>query len=83
MRINFAVIKAYSTKRGKCKCGKRLTRSKTFEHTVNPFNKNPDGSVKSRLEVYAAVTKEAKDWMPEFICYQCERKVKENADTVR
>lgn len=74
MIINFDVIKVSAMKKGKCKCGKRLTRSKTFEQTVNPFNKNPDGTVKTRNEVSAAVSRVATDWLPEFICNQCEIK---------
>lgn len=71
MKVYFDVIKASATKKGKCFCGKRLTRSKTFEHTVNPFNKNPDGSVKTREEVYRDVQQKAKDWIPDFLCEKC------------
>lgn len=52
---------------GKCpNCGKRVSRSRSFEQTVNPFNKNADGTVKSRDEVWAAVKAEADAWVPDF-----------------
>jgi hypothetical protein len=71
--IRFDVIKAHSTKSGKCNggCGKRLTRSKTFEMTVNPFNKNPDGTIKIREEVSRDVHRAAKEWNPIFCCDEC------------
>lgn len=47
-------------------CGKRVTRSRTFEQTVNPFNRNPDGSVKSWGEVQEDVYREAAEWVPDF-----------------
>lgn len=45
--------------------GKKVLRQKIFEKTVNPFNKNADGSVKSREEVRADVRAEAKAWEQE------------------
>lgn len=37
---------------GKCPtCGKRAKRSKSFENTVNPFNRNEDGTVKTWEQV--------------------------------
>lgn len=35
-------------------CGKTLKRTVTVEHTVNPMNKNEDGSVKTAAEVSAS-----------------------------
>ncbi len=43
-------------------CGKKSTRKKTFTMTVSPFNTNPDGSVRTRQEVYLAVKAEAIEW---------------------
>lgn len=34
-------------------CGKALKRTVTVEHTVNPLNKNADGSIKTAAEVSA------------------------------
>lgn len=50
---------------GKCPtCGKPVTRRQTFSGTVNPFNKNPDGSVKTWDQVRAVVKARAKAWAP-------------------
>lgn len=43
-------------------CGKRMKRAKTFSMTENPWNRNPDGSVRSHSEIYAALVEEAKAW---------------------
>lgn len=40
-------------------CGKALKRKVTIEHTVNPFNKNEDGSVKSSLDCHRSARAEA------------------------
>jgi hypothetical protein len=58
-------------------CGKSMTRKAVVEHTVNPFNKNADGSVKSRSEVWrsakaAAEAEAAAKEGSEVICRDCE-----------
>jgi hypothetical protein len=58
-------------------CGKpNRTRTFTQEHTVNPFNKNPDGSVKTSLEVMrsakAAAVKERDQFAKAPLCSTCE-----------
>lgn len=58
-------------------CGKTLNRKVVVEHTVNPFNKNADGSIKNRAEVgrgaSAAADAQAKELqdVPD-ICRNCE-----------
>ena len=58
-------------------CGK-AKRKRTFraECTVSPFNKNPDGSVKTRREVYRQSAEQAKkmrdDFMRKPLCKTCE-----------
>lgn len=44
----------------KTKSGKR--RQKTFWQTLSPFNKNPDGSVKDRKDVFRSLREEAAAW---------------------
>lgn len=53
---------------GKCpRCGKRTTRSRTFEMTVNPFNRNKEtGKMKTRDEVRADLDAKADAWVPDF-----------------
>lgn len=41
-----------------CKCGKKFQRSITHSNTINPFNRNPDGSIRTPLEVEQKVLKE-------------------------
>lgn len=51
-RIDFQEVRGSATKYGACPgCGKRLRRSKTFIHTVNPFNRNDDGTVRTIEQV--------------------------------
>jgi hypothetical protein len=53
-------------------CGKKVRRQWTVEHTVNPFNKNPDGTVKDEHQVRAAVRAEAAKWQAEpELCGPC------------
>jgi hypothetical protein len=44
------------------KCGKRFSRHTTIVHTVNPFNKNPDGSVRTVPEIRTVQFEEADAW---------------------
>ena len=45
--------------------GKKKTRTMKFCQTLNPFNKNADGSVKNRDQIMVEITKERDDWMKE------------------
>ena len=49
-------------------CGNKFNRQRTFTMTVNPFHKNPDGTVKTFMEVLAAVQVKAHLWEPEPDC---------------
>ena len=77
--INFQVIKGYASARIPCReCGKVRKRQITIEHTVSPFNKNEDGSVRTPREVHAQATKEAKEKMAKIeqegiVCKTCEK----------
>lgn len=52
MRVTFEEVKYHTSKTGKCiVCGKSCTRSIKFFQTINPFNKNEDGTVKNRGEI--------------------------------
>lgn len=60
-------VRAYREHKGNCPvCGKRVVRKKGFQHTINPFNKNPDGTVRTPLQVREAVEAEADAWQPDF-----------------
>lgn len=64
-RIIFETVKIGGRKTGKCFCGKRITRSKTFEQTINPFNKNKNGEAKTRSEIVGELLAERKSWQAE------------------
>lgn len=60
---NFQPIRQRATRTGKCTvCGKAATRSTTFQQTLNPYNKLPDGSVKSARDIGRELQAEAKAW---------------------
>lgn len=53
-------------------CGKKLRRQRLITNTINPFNKNPDGTVKTRAEVLKSVQHQGKVYrlLPEH-CRAC------------
>ncbi len=68
-RIVFEEVKVSAKRSLTCKtCGKKFSRSKTFSNTINPWNQNLDGSVKTREQVRADVTAEANNWNPMPYC---------------
>lgn len=59
----FEQIKQQAKKRVPCdECGKKVTRQKTFTMTENPFNKNPDGTVRTRYEIREALLEKKREW---------------------
>lgn len=52
-------------------CGKRLRRQRTFSQTVSQFNRNPDGTQRTRGEIRAELRRQAAEWAPEAICLSC------------
>lgn len=70
--ITFEVVKFRRSVVGRCpRCNARVVRTRTFEQTVNPFNRNDDGSVKTRPEVLASVKILAEVWSPDFTHDAC------------
>ena len=56
-------IKLYADKSLPCPvCGKKAKRQRTFEMTLNPFNKNPDGTVRDRKDIWQALKAQADIW---------------------
>jgi uncharacterized C2H2 Zn-finger protein len=63
IRYTFEVVKWQASKTVKCpSCKKMLRRSKTFEQTLNPFNKNAAGVPKSRTEILMELKDGAAVW---------------------
>lgn len=74
MRITYTYdqVIACRSRRGKCVvCGRVMARQRTFSHTINPWNVNAEGRMKSHAEVRADVDREADAWVPEFIHERC------------
>lgn len=74
MRITFNVVKERAKKSGVCsECGKKRSRTKVFEQTLNPWNKSKDGNPKTPDEIRAELRAEVKTWLGEaFICASCD-----------
>lgn len=69
----FQEVDFIAHKAGKCGCGKRRSRQKRFWQTLNPFNKNADGSVKSAEDIHEELRAKADTWRAEPItCSSCE-----------
>lgn len=71
-------ISIKGTKKGKCDCGKVRTRTMTFSQTVNPFNKNKEGKLKTDNEIYEEIKKEKEEWMNDkhITCNKCYKVTK-------
>jgi len=75
MIIDFQAVKVVGTRNMQCEggCGRKTTRQRTFECTINPFNRNADGSVKSASEVRAQAQAKADAWRPHpYTCKSCK-----------
>lgn len=73
MWTRFEVVKAVAEHIVCCGgCGKKAKRRKTFECTINPFNRNEDGTVKTKTEVQAQAQAKADKWVPKpYLCKEC------------
>lgn len=75
---HFQAYKGRAEHRFTCpSCGKpNRVRSFTVEHTVNPFNKNDDGTIRTPSEVSRRAQQAAKQERDEFahkpLCASCE-----------
>lgn len=72
MRVQFQVAATTAQRSGVCPvCGKRVVRSKRFEMTVNPYNRDESGTPKSWERVCEDVRGEAAAWVPDFTHAKC------------
>jgi len=61
--VNFEKVSLTAIKSCKCKgCGKTIRRQKKFYQTINPFNKNKDGRVKTRKEILKELKERIATW---------------------
>lgn len=73
MKVTFQEVTQRSTRRAKCaRCGKARTRTYVVTHTINPWNKNEDGTVRSREQVAKCVAAElAEELRGPHVCRGC------------
>lgn len=64
MKVTFDEVVVKATKRWK-EDGKARTKTRKFYQTMNPFNKNADGTVKTRDQIMAEITAERDTWISE------------------
>ena len=80
MKITFDEIRQTEKVTGVCeKCQKKRIRTITESMTENPWNKNEDGTVRNRSQIYEAVksklNKEVLSLQKRFICSTCYSKL--------
>ena len=62
MRVNYNKCELFTTKYDKCSiCGKKMQKVIRVMQTVNPFNLNKDGYIKTREEIYKELHIELKE----------------------
>lgn len=80
VKVKFDKVSVFAEKEGICPaCGTKAKRKKEFWATINPFNKNPNGSIKTGGDIRPQLVERAEAWKAEP-CYhaKCEGAVKEN-----
>lgn len=63
MRVTFARVVVKATFRWTDEAGKKKQVTKVFEQTVNPFNKNRFGEVKSAQEIRVELNAQRDLWL--------------------
>ena len=62
MRITFTEVSLRATKRW-TENGKRRAKTQKFYQTINPFNKNAAGEMKTKDEILAEITAQRDAWL--------------------
>jgi len=62
MKIYFEVVAIKGTMRW-TENGKRRQKTREFSQTINPFNKNADGSIKDRSQIMWELIAQRSDWL--------------------
>lgn len=72
-RLRFDDVRLPVIKHMKCACGKYRQRRKTFMQTINPYNRNADGTPKTRVDILNELHLQADKWRTEPIyCTDCD-----------
>ncbi len=62
MKITFDVVAVRATRVWR-ENGRRRQATKEFMQTINPFNKNDDGTVKTRQQILIEVNEQRRAWL--------------------
>lgn len=63
MRLAFDKVTIGKAKRVWLENGKRRQETKEFWQTINPFNKNSDGTCKTREQILTELHAERREWL--------------------
>lgn len=63
MRYTFDEVSVKATKRWTDESGKKRQQTRNFFQTINPFNKNEDGTIKTRDQIMAEIKAERNAWL--------------------
>lgn len=63
MRYQFEEVSLKAVRRWTDENGKKRQQTKKFMQTINPFNKNADGSLKDRKQIMAELVIQRDAWM--------------------
>jgi hypothetical protein len=73
--IRFEEVFLTASKTVKCAggCGRRLKRKRRFSQTINPWNKDENGKLKGRSQIYAELRRDIDKWEQEpDTCQHCK-----------
>jgi hypothetical protein len=71
--VTYDRVKHPVRKSGECPvCKKKVTRSTTFEATINPFNRNENGQPRTEAEIRQILRRDAERWQPNFTHEKCK-----------
>lgn len=63
MNYTFQEVSFKRHKTGKCiVCGKQVKLTEKFWGTINPFNKNEDGTIRTREDIWSKLKLDADEW---------------------
>lgn len=65
MKIVFNEVSVKGVRRWTDESGKKRQETRKFFQTINPFNKNADGTVKTKEEILIEITKQRDLWLSE------------------
>lgn len=63
MRYDFTMVQVKGKRVWKDADGKRREETKVFHQTINPFNRNADGNIKTQEEIIREITIQRDRWM--------------------